>query len=659
MTMTLKQRLAMGTAVFALVACEHTDPVSVAGGERGAAQLVAGGATNANLPNGSISFTSLNLALDPANRDAFSRKPTTAVGLQYGRYFRKNGAQDLWQFPWDVSRNSSAARNDPRWPFLQSPTATIDADNAYNNALTIWQPESPEEEGGDNYYEPYTQLGGLQPGAVYVTAFVKRRLKVVGNLDQADRLINGTVTAPDSLLLATGAVVTAVTPWTNKAPVGCAPFPGPTTAAFVFDVSVADATGGVGFDNCFQGGNGIWTASGFGTRSLLLIAPDDDAAPPPAAFNYIEVWKTAFGTGTPVMRIQVGQDVDVSGNPVANTFSPFPAPNTKLFGSSSEGPPATDKNSAFPLTISSLIQLSGLVGTPNNFTVTLNNLQKKAQGVYKVWAINPTSGVAVPLAGLYKRTLNGVAVDSTTTPSSTFLGGPGTITFTVSNYLTQIAPKTASDSLRFFLVTNEDDAGATTPSLSQAVWGPIFKLPGQALSTTEIFGNFNVLPTAQDTSAPQKFVSQGSVSGGVLGDTSVVIVDSAGVKLRRAQFVGSILNLRFSNIARPPVGYEYRGFLVGKDTTVKLDVGVPTDANDKSLAVADTAANSSNLTKTGIYFAKIVYDVAKNDPSTDSICDYSRFRLYLQPKGSDVPPVYSIIFDVALPDRVTTAASCR
>ncbi len=657
--MTLKQRLAMGTAVFALAACEHTDPVSTAGGERGAAQLVAGGATNANLPKGSIAFTSLNLSSDPANRDFFSRKPTTANGLKYGRYFRKNGAQDDWQWPADIVRNAAPAMLDTRWPFLQSTTATIDP-GGFRGSFTLWQPESPEEQGGDEYYEADVTYKGLTPGATYVTAFVKRRLKVVGTLDQTDRLLNGTVTAPDSLLLAPGITGVATTPWTKFAPVGCAPFTGPTTSAFIVDISVANSKGTTSeIDNCFMSGNGIWTAGEFGTRSLLFVAPDDDAAPPTAGFNYLELWKDAFGTGTPVFRIQIGQDVDPSGSPVANAFSPFPAPNTQLFGAGSEGPPLADQAPSFPLPIATLIQLGGPVATPDSFTVTLNNLQKHAQGVYKVWAINPTSGAAVPLPGVYTRKLNGVVVESTTTPSSTFLGGPGTITFTVSSYLTLIAPKTASDSLRFFLVTNEDNASAATPSLSQAVWGPIFKLPGQALSTTEVFGNFNVLPTAQDTSAPQRFVAQGSISGGVLGDTSVVIVDSAGIKLRRAQFVGSVLNLRFSNIGRPPVGYEYRGFLIGKDTTVKTDVGVPTDAAGKSLATADIDPNSTNLTKTGIYYAKIVYDVAKNDPSSDSICDYSRFRLYLQPKGSDVPPVYSVIFDVALPARVTTADSCR
>lgn len=651
--MNILGRLTFGTAAIAgLAACEHGDPVSNAGGPEGAAQLFAASPSGATLPAGTLTFGSVTFfGVDPTVRDLFNRMPPTGIG-QRGRYFRTAANQLYWRWPADIFRNASAAIKDPRFPVITSTTSVV--------AATIWdlyQPSGPYP--GDNYWESYSEIDGLTPSTVHEVAFVQYRTVVKGQLDQTELFLTGSVSEPDSLFLSPGTIAKINTDWTG-APggAGCDPFPGANTNPFIFSQDPTDNTGYLFFDKCWVPNGILWTAAEFGTQSKSMVGRNDDVAYSLPNYNYVEVWEGAYGTGRPVLRAQIAQDLNASGAPLANGFAPFPAPKTVTTFSGQTAPATVDQVASFPLTQTSLLlSLAGTILTPvDNLTFTISNLQKLATGAYRTWFINPNTGIAVPAKGTYTRTVGTTVVENTPNVSA-FTGGEGTIKFVTDPYLAQIAPKTTNDSLSFFLVSVEADANVAQPSLAQSLWFRIFKIPPASVGGS-VFGNFNVL-AAGDTAPPLRFTPQGSMSGGVIGDTALVLVDSAGITLRKSQFVGSVVEVRYTGLQRPPVGYRYEGVLVGKaDTTVKVSAGGLLGPNAESLDNADTDPVSANLTRNMIFFGRLVFNVATGEPAGDTICDYGRFRLYLVPKNR-TEKFLTLIFDSPLPARVTGAASCR
>ncbi|MFN2398429.1 MAG: hypothetical protein ABR543_07275 [Gemmatimonadaceae bacterium] len=651
--MNILRRLTFGTAAIAgLAACEHGDPVSNAGGPEGAAQLFAAAPSSATLPAGTLAFGTVNFAgLDPTIRDAFNRRPPTGLVGQRGRYFRAD-ANLFWRFPNDIFRNARAANLDPRYPVPTSATSRLDP--AFP-AFDLYQPAAPYP--GDDYWEAFSEVSGLAAGKVHEVAFVQYRTVVKGELDHAELFLRGSVSQPDSLFLTPGTIVKINTDWSGAAPGGCAPFPSANTNPFIVSQDPTDATGFLIFDKCWTPNGILWDQTQINVQSKSMVGRNDDVAYSLPNYNYIEIWEGAYGTGKVVLRAQIAQDLDVNGAPLANAFAPFPAPNTRTIFGGQTAPAAVDQVASFPLSQATLLGLAGTIGTPvDNLTFTISNLQKLATGAYRTWFINPNTGIAVPAKGTYTRTVGTTVVENTPNVSA-FTGGEGTIKFVTDPYLAQIAPKTTNDSLSFFLVSVETDANVAQPSLAQSLWFRIFKIPPASVGGS-VFGNFNVL-AAGDTAPPLRFTPQGSMAGGVIGDTALVLVDSAGITLRKSQFVGSVLEVRYTGLQRPPVGYRYEGVLVGKaDTTVKVSAGGLLGPNAESLDNADTDPVSANLTRNMIFFGRLVFNVATGEPAGDTICDYGRFRLYLVPKNR-TEKFLTLIFDSPLPARVTGAASCR
>jgi hypothetical protein len=157
------------------------------------------------------------------------------------------------------------------------------------------------------------------------------------------------------------------------------------------------------------------------------------------------------------------------------------------------------------------------------------------------------------------------------------------------------------------------------------------------------------------------------MAGGVIGDTVVVLVDTTidgqATKIRAAQFVGSRLEVRFTGLMRPPLGYRYNAYLCGSDdgscsptnsTTEFFDLGGLMSPSGVSLDNADSAPNDGNLSATRIVSAFASASVAGGQ----TLCDFDRFRLVLEPIAGGGPPL-AHVFDAALPARLTGARSCR
>ncbi len=661
--MTTLTRTAPGalavTALALLAACEHGDPVSEGGGPLGRATLISSTASAATLPAGTAtSFTRFG-GFTTAVTDAFSRMPTNATQARRTQAYIGVASFSAWEWLPDAGRNASPEMLDPRLPAIQSTTAMLDLDNGF---MDLYAPNPGSGYPGADFWELYTVFAGLDPNKQYQVAFVHYRLQVNGELDHVERLLTGTVTQPDSLVKGPGTAAEVNTPWTDVAPEGCAPYPGPTANPFVVVTAESDADGFMAFDNCWLANNGLYTLGTFDRQAESMIGRNDNVAYDLPNYNYIEVWEGTYGAQAgPVFRLQVAQDLDLSGKPIANAFAPFPAPN--VTGVATGDPPVADQQTAFPLTESVLATLNGAIGVPDSVRVTATNLARLEQGAYKVWYINPTSGAAKPAVGTYTRTLGGVVVDSAA-GVSTFQGGAGSITFTSGPYLTDAGAY--ADSLRFVLVTKETDPAAATPSGSQPLWQSIFKIPPGSAGGTLLFGDFN------NGAERFRFVPQGTLTGAVIGDTVAVFVadtvEGEVVQVRRAEFRGSVVEVTMTGLTRPPEGYRYQAYLftAGDASTTPatdsayLSLGGLRDRSGDSLDDADTVAPNANVSATRIEFAQLRYDVSAEGPAGDTMCQYDRLRVFLEPKGMTTAEApLTRIFDLALPARVTGAFRCQ
>lgn len=632
-------RVAAASAVAALfAACQHGDPVSNAGGPTGAASLVSGSPSGALLPAGQ---SLVIVPFDSSVKDAFSRRGDAI----HSRFWNPDGDNGFWFWSNSQARNGTSARLDPRYPAIwDSSTAGV------GGGLYLFAPGSSE---GD-YWEFYTGgFSNLKKNTLYTVVMTHERLKAAGQLDAAEKMLTGSVTQPDTLVL-TGGHLDSIplgpraSNWTGDAPAGCASFPSATANPFIVAREESDASGSLALDKCWVGnGSDIYTAANFNDQTKSIVGTDNDQPYGLPNYNYIEVWEGDYGTGTLVLRLQIAQDLSPAGVAYNNAFPPFPAPKM------SSG--ALADKSPFPLPTDVLAQLRGGQPTPISTTLTLENLQALSGGaVYTVWYYNPANQHAVKANGTYVRKSGGTTADSAADVSS-FTGGPGTITFTAPSYLADVG--SYSDTLKYLIVTQESSAGATTPSASRLLWAGEWNLrPALPAGGTLTFGNFD---------SGTVFLPQGSATGGVLGDTtSVLVTENVGGKptqVLEKQFVGSKIEMQFSGLMRPPVGYKYEGYLHNKTTGALTDLGGLYTPSGVSLDSADVMGNSPYLSSSMIVSSKLVADVHDlgSGGVTDQICNYDRFELFLVPKSGAVSSPISAIFNIALPDRVLNAASCR
>ena len=92
-------------------------------------------------------------------------------------------------------RNAAPETIDPRYPHPTESTSCFSG-----NVLNFYEPTGI----GGEYWNAFGGLSGLKPNTVYQVVFVQNRLIVAGTLDQAQRILQGTVTTPDTLVPAPG-----------------------------------------------------------------------------------------------------------------------------------------------------------------------------------------------------------------------------------------------------------------------------------------------------------------------------------------------------------------------------------------------------------------------------------------------------------------------
>ena len=650
----LNRRAAAGAAALALVlgACDAGDAVSPAGGSQGQTQPLLAGVTNATRPTGTSTVSISRLSVDPSLPDAFGRIANNPRGRMFST------AENFWRIT-DYGRSNLAAERDPRLPRPNT--------NATGPALQLFDIYPPEINGAP-YWEFFAPGGGgvtgLKPGVAYRMAFVHYRLGIAGAPDQVDRLLLGAAVAPDTLKKLSGTEQIAATEWTGAAPAGCAVYPGITANPLVVMEFTASAGGAQpAFDQCLASGNGVGNAL---TQATSLVGTNNNTAYALPNYNYIVIYEAAHGLDSTAWRMQIAQDLNAAGQPLPNTFAPFPAPAsvTANIRASAQGHASTDVAAAYPLSIAAQVALPATVGAPDSVRVTIRNLQRLETGTYKAWYVNRNTNEASPAIGRYLR--RAITVNATDTArrdttvyesvasTSTFKGGPEEILFTTRPY-NEIGNADLSDTLAFLLITVEQNENAAEPSSVQPLWVRVFKTAGTTAGGTLSFGDFNF---NSGGAAPQTFTAQGTFSGGVIGDTTLVGTGEDAEVI----FEGTTVRLNFSGLTRPPEGYEYRAYfcktscspLLAADNF--LDIGTLTGPGGEDLTQADSPTfTSANVNGSRITSAFLTFDFAG---SGAVVCDYDRFRLAVQPKGAvDIPTTW--VIDAPLAAPITRADSCR
>lgn len=331
---------------------------------------------------------------------------------------------------------------------------------------------------------------------------------------------------------------------------------------------------------------------------------------------------------------------------------------------------------------------TGTVRVPDSVRVVLNNLAPLAGGaVYKTWLVRPDSvgnGVVFPIEGRYVRRVSAITydasgavagplviADSLAAPVSSFVGGPGTITFTTRSYASTGA--TVADTAYMFLISIEDSPSATTPSARQPFW---IRVVRRSTDANNGGGNlaFGTFRFRNGLAAPVPFVPQGRVNGGVLGDSIRIVypdtlkktngTDSIIVQKTGYQFVGSVLQLNLQGLQRPPRGYRYVAYICrsGDDncaptdsSTRYLSAGTLTTLDGQSLADADVASESSTLTATRINTAMLTYRLTAPG---ETFCRFDRVLLALEPKSAVASLPLGITFSGQTPELIRKARSC-
>lgn len=208
--------------------------------------------------------------------------------------------------------------------------------------------------------------------------------------------------------------------------------------------------------------------------------------------------------------------------------------------------------------------------------VTLAGLQRLGgTSVYKVWLTDSLGATFVPAAGriihVQVDTVQGSLGDSAVTTKDTTTvglqlavrGGDGGTSDTVRILKSQLGNNPRTLTHHFVVVSIESDSLAATPSTAMPLWLR-FRAPGATGALS--FGNFN-----QAASLAFNFTAAGSGSVGYRGNE----VESDVVQL-----------------ARPPVGYYYRSWLVvatGTQVTAWGGVGGLTAPYPRSATSLDDA----------------------------------------------------------------------
>lgn len=375
---------------------------------------------------------------------------------------------------------------------------------------------------GPGWWNLLGEVRGLQPNSVYTVVLARMALEVRGGLDQPGVLTGEPDPTADSLYYLGGE------PSGNSTSVLCAFEEGipvdagrnPVALGFI----VTDATGAAVID-CLP--VAVGTSPWWRDNSTYLPATALDSLPfgsnapgetlLPGQYNYV-LLIPGQGTdanpippGRPVLRAQVGPDIDADGKVIANAFAPFPS-----------GPMPEEE----------LVLAPGARGVPNGITVTVEGLPElTGNAVYKAWLFNGEDPSRAPVAAMGEITYVEGAETRAGGTAATFRGGPGVVTTLAVSDATLGTARVRDFDHIAIAVHREGDSASPAPAALWARYVDHRGTPGDFFdninfnSGTLRFGTFQ--PDAVVRS--RDYAPGGTIRGSFYRDTLLVLAEGAAV----------------------------------------------------------------------------------------------------------------------------------
>ena len=639
MSSTRIPRLALVATTLLLAAC--TERITGESEQVGAAGLnfnldVSGARGAPTGPTSITGFTPLESRplTDP---DAFRRGGTTNPRIGYGVDCSGGlSGSNTWCFTtW--TRDSIG---DPRAPTMAVPGF------APRLSVLFTEVGGPEFFGTlatpdptTKAFELFMRLEGVKPSTVYSISLVRYGLVVNGELDAAERLIHGRITAPDSLvLIEPNADYFAMANrhtfynWTspnssctNKlVPIGVNPFYLGTATS---TSSTSSTPRRLTFDKCW---------SSFGrtvvdtTRSKVYYTDPARVKPDSAPFirnsigprtlaqqyNYIEVRDTV--ANRVIARVQVGADLDpVTGEVIPNAFAPFPA-------------------AALPAPVL-ITDLKVAEGGPVGLAMRILPLEELATGAYALRLVNRENGESAPVVALYQ------TITRDTTGRDEF----GNYVFTEDTSAVAIVGEIPGGAPNVtHLLTTHDSLNPGVRIRDFTDW---VLVPPTTPNIGSVWTHYADRNGTDETATDDRMYLTGAVETGALPAVAgspvyaLRLAGSGAGTARSDQF-----SIRFVHLPRPPAGMVYNVWLIPKagSTADTISLGTPTTPlpDEASLVDADIAPSGGVLTPTEILEALLLVRPARMQELGIVPAEYGSVRLTLENKsGVPLPAPWVIL----------------
>lgn len=472
-------------------------------------------------------------------------------------------------------------------------------------------------------FEFYTRIYGFKPSTEYFISLARYGLHVNGLLDQAEMLVYGRITQPDSLYLIDPnpqGYPAVDYQWRTNA--GCDTLEIiPGANPLYLGPQITNTGGRLTFDKCFHSGREYYhnhhtmqpDSTPFARNSFKpAVIPDQ--------WNYLVISEGSTPGGPVVSRIQLAADENADKTVVPNAFAPFPT------------------SALNPGVLVSRLHVART--GPTDVTMTVLPLQQlTAPATYKVMLVNREQGTATQVKALYYTITN----DTTGKDEN---GNPIVVTTYSDTTVVDHIPGGASnvthvlrvvDSLNTSAKVEDNTDFALQPDAAAPVGMPVFAHyasqngtpnnrtddtfwggPGLDAGVTNM-GSLFLQPNA----VPIIFQPSGSGQGSNRGDQ---------------------IGVQFQRLIRPPLGFYYNVWLVSNDSTVapySLGVLHTPLPEYKSLKDADILPSGGVLTPGMILQSNVLLRPADVAAIGVPLSKYQTIRLTLQAKDAPVvmPPV--------------------
>lgn len=593
-------------AALGFAACEDlTDPGQHRVGKP-APELALDRAAAGGIPRGPLAIENFKLIVDTVGQ---------------ADVFQRAGAFPDYSLPYyHVLNGVRIAGEDPRLPAL----APLYSPEDFSTALDrIW---GPERFGDDtDIWDFFMRWYGFEPSVGTYTYSIERLATIVnGSLDALEYTIEGEVTEPDQLVPLDG------TPggypdtdyywYGSRADCAANPIPDPPPNPWYLGTVTPNSDGRITADFCF-GTPWFWYDGLVNVPDSSIVAPNELrlGVIPEYQYNYVVVYEgEPPNLGPPVIRIQIGVDLDTNGNPLPNGFAPFPV--------------AADREAA--------LDLANVQAAPSRIAFEIRDLEPLAGDTpYEVWLLNPETGNSVPATANYFTIETVIVTDPL--GQQTEVDVPSADTVRTASFVG--VPE--SNVRHAFIVSNATLEGAATLGEFTHVVVP---RPGTSGSAADpvLWAQFLDQSGTPEDAADDIFILTDDLKLGALDPA-----DPAGSRTFRESGSGegliweNQLGLEFRRLRRPPPGYVYELWLVdesGNASSIGTITGPKPGYED--IDDADTVVHDPFMTETEIVLAAKLVQLAGINLS-----QYTEIRLTLEPKAGMATLGPTTILSGALP----------